>query len=767
MNIGRMHPLAWIVAGLVWLSCVTAHAENIDFGFTTMQAKLSGAIELLENTSTILSPEEALNNPGWKDGTDRMNLSASEAPIWLRLKVSNRTDTAQTRWLTLDLPLLKFVDFYRVHLGDIPSQESMHGGARLNLNTRLQRANVSIFPVTLAHSEEAILLLRVQGQTKLNMEIGLWEPLAFLKQQTSEALWQLLPLSAFLVMAFFVLVHALVRMNSSFLLLAGLVGSMALYGFVSSGYFYRYFFTDSGELPVRAQWIVAQAVVILNSGFIVYYLEMHRLRLWSTLYKVIIAVSLIIALMGILANLDWVIWVSLVSIAVVILIWGTWTLYALWNGVRNAGLCFVTAIAIWTTLALGLMAQLGLLHPAILAHSTLAKNSAIGLGFLLIYSVIRNSLVQQQVLSTIQEAFIDETQQVYARLDTLACARTQAIQESELFAKESARAISDLLSHVTHDLRVPVNEIITDAEMIENSQGDEAAYRSIIRRSATHLQDVLGNMIDFNQSGKDPKPLFPKAIDFLNFLNDLAFEAENLANTNANRFNFRIVGKLPQRINIDAQRLRQVLLCLLDNAAKFTRNGEIFFQVEIQHWPHTSVTKAPNYIFMVRDTGSGMAFQDLQKIFEPFWRTTENTCSSSLGMGLATARHWTKLMDGVITVVSAPGQGTTMRVAISLETVEDFQGQHSFPQDSSIKINQNRRELPVEIILPGSDILDNISNLINMGALSDLSDWANSSTAKNANWSSFADVVANLTENGDLKGLSTLLNRCRKECTEF
>ncbi|MDO8719361.1 MAG: HAMP domain-containing sensor histidine kinase [Polaromonas sp.] len=331
-----------------------------------------------------------------------------------------------------------------------------------------------------------------------------------------------------------------------------------------------------------------------------------------------------------------------------------------------------------------------------------------------------------------------------------------------LAAKESCRAVSDLLSRVSRELRLPVDEILVEAGMIASTQGDEAAYRGIILRSASHLQKLIDDLIDYSQAGKDPSPLLLNATDTLDFLNGIAVEAGDLAKTNCNRFNFRMVGELPQKMHVDARRLRQVLLCVLDNAAKFTREGMIVFQVEVGHHAHASVSAPLNFVFMVHDTGPGIAAWDLPKVFDPFWRSTDGACSPGPGMGLATARYWTQRMGGEIAAVSTPGQGTTMRVAIPLKIAQASQRQCSTPQYPLVEVDMRRKELPVEIIFPGPDVLADISDLIRMGALSDLGDWAQSSAARNAQWSSFADAVAKLAANGDLKGLSALQDRLRE-----
>lgn len=354
-------------------------------------------------------------------------------------------------------------------------------------------------------------------------------------------------------------------------------------------------------------------------------------------------------------------------------------------------------------------------------------------------------------------AIVRSSRQLLAMFNALMEPARCKPQAAGLAAKDSGQAVSDLLSRVSRALRVPVEEILAEAGMIDNAQGGEAAYRGIILRSASHLQQVIDDLMDYSQAGKNPSPLRPNVTDTLIFLDGLAAEAGNLAKTNGNRFTFQRVGELPQKVRVDARRLRQVLLCLLDNAARFTRKGMIVLQAEVGRHAHASVTAPLNFVFMVRDTGPGIAARDLPKVFDPFWRSTDGTRNSGLGMGLATARYWTQRMGGAITVVSTPGQGTTMRVAIALQIEEESQRPCSTPQDALVKVDMPREKLPVDIIFPGPDVLADLSDLIRMGALSDLGDWAQSLAARSAHWNSFADAVAKLVANGDLKGLSALL----------
>lgn len=237
--------------------------------------------------------------------------------------------------------------------------------------------------------------------------------------------------------------------------------------------------------------------------------------------------------------------------------------------------------------------------------------------------------------------------------------------EALIAADEANRAKSDFLARISHDLRAPLTAIIGYAEMIATTAGSEAHNGRIIRRSAQHLLALINDLIDYARGGADANALQPASLYTAALLDSIVADAVSLAHRNGNSFDYQVVAPLPPVITADARRLRQILENLLVNAAKFTRNGQLEFRVETR--VDADADGVAIFVFTVRDTGPGIAADELAKIFEPFQRLKGAENHEGLGLGLAIARQWVDRMHGAIEASSVAGQGTTMRVSIPLQ----------------------------------------------------------------------------------------------------
>ena len=144
----------------------------------------------------------------------------------------------------------------------------------------------------------------------------------------------------------------------------------------------------------------------------------------------------------------------------------------------------------------------------------------------------------------------------------------------------------------------------------------------------------------------------PEPVEILGLLEGLAAEAEGLARAGGNEFDFSPGPGLPPQLLVDAKRLRQVLINLLDNAAKFTQGGRVEFKVDVNQGP-VPVT----LIFSVRDTGPGMSASQLAVVFEPYRRADESAGFPGLGLGLAIARAIVEAHHGQITATDLSQRG--------------------------------------------------------------------------------------------------------------
>lgn len=743
--------LAWLIAGLLGLGAGPLRAaEVVDFGTLDSQLELSERVEWLQDQSASLDPLQAMAAPDWRAATrDDLNLGVSESAVWLRLRVENRSLHERTRWFALGSPRLEWVDFYRFAPGAPAWHETAVGGLGRALERRPMSGLVSIFPVTLAAGESATLLLRVAGRTRLLMKPELWEPMSYRSRESDLIVRQLAPISAVLGVVLYMLVHGLARRSRDMLLLAGWLCLMALYELSFDGYLYRFFFSSGGELAVRATLVLSNLCVILCAVFTLSFLRLYQQRGWRLAYLLYIAANLVNLMRTAFGDLFAANLVTVPLLLLFFLVWPISILAAWRHRVANAGLYFVATLSLWAAIILRLLEQEGWLSSDFILSDTLTLSPSLGLALVMVFGLLRRDYGEQKAYRAAQAALLKSRQDEQQRLEVLVRERTQSLQDATIAAEEAHHARGELLARVNHDLLRPVSEIVELAAPLEQAGGQPAEYGAVIHRSATHLLGLIDDLIvEASQDGSVAE-IRSQPVETQSLLAGLAFEAEGLVLAGGNEFVFHPAPDLPPRIGVDSRRLRQVLINLLDNAAKFTRAGRVEFRVDAD-----SMSSTPRLIFTVRDSGPGMSASQLAVVFEPYRRAAETAGFPGLGLGLAIARHWTERMGGEIIANSAPGQGTTMRVLLPVELPEPCQVPPSAaPQGVAVPSRED------ELAVPAAELLAEASALLRLGAVSDLEDWAADLLTRQPQHAAFARRVAELAGHADLRALARLLQR--------
>lgn len=741
--------LRWImIVGLFWLGAGPLRAaEVVDFAAVAPQLELSQRMEWRQDRQARLEPAQAMTASDWQPATPaKLNLGVSDAVIWLRLRVENRSLEEQVRWLTLGSPRLEWVDFYRFAPGNPVWVESAVGGLGRALDRRPVSGLVSIFPVRLAPGESATLLLRVAGRTRLFMKPELWQPLTYRSHESDLIVRQMAPISAVLGVVLYMLVHGLARRSRDMLLLSGWLCLMALFELAFDGYLYRFFLSSGGELAVRVTLVLSNLVVILCAVFTLFFLRLYQQRGWRRLYLLYIAANLVNLVRTAFGDL-FAANVVTVPLLLFFLIWPISILAAWRRRVANAGLYFIATLSLWTVIILRLLEQEGLLPADLMLSDSLTINPSLGLALVMVFGLLRQAYVEQKAYRAAQTALLKSRLDEQQRLEALVRERTQSLQDATIAAEEAHHARGELLARVNHDLLRPVTEIVELAAPLEQVGGKPAEYGAVIRRSATHLLGLIDDLIDRASQDGSVDEIRSEPVDTQALLAGLAFEAEGLVLAGGNEFVFIPAPDLPPCIRVDSRRLRQVLINLLDNAAKFTRGGRVEFRVDADQGPMTA-----KLVFTVRDTGPGMSAGQLAMVFEPYRRADESAGFPGLGLGLAIARHWAERMGGEIVADSVPGQGTTMRVLLPVDLPELAMAPQSKAPDEPMPT-----EGSAGLAVPAPERLVEAVALLRLGAVSDLLDWAADLQDSQPQHAAFARSVAELAERGDLRALALLL----------
>jgi signal transduction histidine kinase len=249
-------------------------------------------------------------------------------------------------------------------------------------------------------------------------------------------------------------------------------------------------------------------------------------------------------------------------------------------------------------------------------------------------------------------------------------------------AKEEAVAAnmakSAFLANMSHELRTPLNAIIGYAEMVEEELQDSERADAIpdLRRIASagkHLLALINDILDLSKIEAGKMELSIEPIDPLPLLHEVVATMEPIVQQRGNRLELR-ADEATGPLLADATRLRQVLLNLLSNAAKFTENGSVTLRVwreaaseQRGREPNTLAPHPASFVcFEVSDTGIGMSAEQIGRIFQPFTQADSSTTRKygGTGLGLTISRHFCRMMGGDITVTSVAGQGSTFTVSL-------------------------------------------------------------------------------------------------------
>lgn len=675
--------VAWLV--LMWCAATLAcaHAQQPAFGAAYSEAavRVQGISLLRDGTGTLRIDD--VSSPSLAGaftsapGVGERVLGYTPDVIWLRFRLVNELQTPVITLVQMGVPRLRDVRFYiRASKGEWQFSRS---GLDVPVSARQVHSRYPVFEVSLAPSEQRDVFVRVHSGNAIHVVARTWKPSKFSLYEQRVDFFNALQTGAEILLAIYGLILFFGTRDRNYLYFAFLLSSYAMYELSIYQYAHQYFWAEYPEWAMRSPGLFMGMACIANV-----LLLSRMLRTRETMpaihfsLRTLAFAALVFSVLTVTTYYAHAVRplnvISLLAISGSLLA----VLLACFRCLPNARLLLIVFLLFWMVALLRVSVYMGL-APADWLMDYSQGWTVVLAGLLMTVSLIDKVLAVNQERMRVQHELLRGQVVARERLESQVQVRTAELQAAKERAESAAAAKSRFLAQLSHELRTPLHSVLGNAGlMLGEKRGDDDTRRlQAIQRSGRHLLALIEEVLEFVRGDSGRLALLVRDVWLRELLRGVIDEMTPEARSAEAQLLLQVDDDVPDGLQMDAVRLRQVLINLVANACRHSRGRVVSIQAHRVGEEEGRVLVR----FEVHDDGEGVSDDEQAALFDPFWQSVSGGRAIGLGLGLPISRQWVRLMGGDIDYERRSSGGSVFRFTLPLAPAR---GEQAKPADATV-----------------------------------------------------------------------------------